>query len=357
MTTAATQLIDDFFGQSFEPYNTTPPIALTHMASAIDANNVTTGGTITSGGTLVIANGAVLDVASGGVENIQNGGSLLINSGGLANIQSGGQATIASGGSLTFAAGSTITNSSTILNTGGVINGGTATALVLDLAVTNSVTAAGSTQATGLALTTPVNNISSVAAATGVNLLASAAGLIQLEMNEGANPVLMYAAQGNTVDVINTIAGSIGVPAPVGSLSLLVSPVAGTIEAFGVNPKKVSITSDSTTSAHTLAASVFSTGDVTTVVNMTGSIASGTALTLPTVANFLTALPWTSLNSGIVLRLCNSSAGAGGWTLTANGSFTTSGVSLVAQNTWKEWAIAVVNGTSVTATYMGTGTF
>jgi hypothetical protein len=59
MVTAVTQLNQDFFGQSFEPYNTNPPLALEHLASSTDANNLTTGGTISSGSTITFA-GAVL---------------------------------------------------------------------------------------------------------------------------------------------------------------------------------------------------------------------------------------------------------------------------------------------------------
>lgn len=38
MALAATQLNSDFSGQSFEPYNTNPPLSLQNMAKAIDAN-------------------------------------------------------------------------------------------------------------------------------------------------------------------------------------------------------------------------------------------------------------------------------------------------------------------------------
>lgn len=223
-------------------------------------------------------------------------------------------------------------------------------------ASTDTITTAGSTQATGTALTTMVANLATVTAGQGANLQASAAGLFELVVNTGTAASILYAAQGNTVDTINTIAGSIGISEPAGALVIAVASAAGKINAYGINPKKVANVANTASAAATLAASSLTQADVLNVVNMTGSIGSGQALTLPTVANYLAALPFANLNAGTVLRIIDSGAGAGAWTVTANGSFTVAGTATVAQTTWRDFNIVVVNGTSVVATDIGGGT-
>lgn len=223
-------------------------------------------------------------------------------------------------------------------------------------ASTDTITTAGSTQATGTALTTMFANLATVTAGQGANLLPSAAGLFEVVENTGTAVSILYAAQGNTVDTINTIAGSIGVSVPAGSLLFAIATAAGKITANGINPKKVANVANTASAAATLAASSLTQADVLNVVNMSGSIGSGAALTLPTVASYLAALPFANLNAGTILRIIDSGAGAGAWTLTANGSFTVAGTATVAQTTWRDFNLVVVNGTSVVATDIGGGT-
>jgi len=222
-------------------------------------------------------------------------------------------------------------------------------------ASTDTITTAGSTQATGTALTTMFANLATVTAGQGANLLPSAAGRFELVANTGTAASQLYAQQGNTVDVINTIAGSIGVSAPAGSLTIAVATAAGKIQAYGINPKKTASIANTASAAATLSAASLTQADNINVVNMTGSLSGGAALTLPTVANYLAALPFANLNNGSMLRVTNSSAGNFAWTLTSNGSFTVAGTATIAQNTWRDFNLIVVNGTSATATNMGGG--
>lgn len=235
------------------------------------------------------------------------------------------------------------------------ITSGTMTGSVETFAATDTITTAGSTQATGTALTTMFANLATVTAGQGANLLASAAGRFELVENTGTAASQLYAAQGNTVDTINSIAGSIGVAAPAGSLTIAMATAAGKINAYGINPKKTALIANTASAAATLSAASLTQADNINVVNMTGSLSGGAALTLPTVANYLAALPFANLNSGTMLRIMNSSAGNFAWTITANGSFTVAGTATVAQNTWRDFNLIVVNGTSATATDMGGG--
>lgn len=240
-------------------------------------------------------------------------------------------------------------------STNQILNTPTITGETSTFAATDTISAAGSTQATGTALTTMLGNVATVTAGQGVNLLASAAGRFELVTNTGTAGSVLYAQQGNTVDTINTIAGSIGVVTPAGALAFAVATAAGKIQAYGINPKKTALVANTASAAATLAASSLTQADNINVVNMTGSLAGGAVLTLPTVANYLAALPFANLNNGSVLRIMNSSAGNFAWTITANGSFTVAGTATVAQNTWRDMNLVVVNGTSVTATDMGGG--
>lgn len=78
-----------------------------------------------------------------------------------------------------------------------------------------SITAIGTTQATAYQLTGNMNNITTAASGTGVNLgvAASRSGQVgewAFIANNGANPVTVYAPQG-TSDTIDGVAGATGV--------------------------------------------------------------------------------------------------------------------------------------------------
>ena len=70
-----------------------------------------------------------------------------------------------------------------------------------------SVTAAGTNQGTGTALTSDINVITTAAAGTGVVLPTAAAGKNVIVVNKGANPVTVYPATGAAIDALATNAG------------------------------------------------------------------------------------------------------------------------------------------------------
>jgi hypothetical protein len=246
---------------------------------------------------------------------------------------------------------------------GNLVNGGTvargvvASALTVtalaNLSANDAVSTAGSTQATATPLTANINNIATVTAGQGVNTVASAPGMFELLLNTGTATITVYPFQAETLTTFNGAASSIALPP--GAAAIATASKSGTIETYGINPKKVNITSDSTNTAHTLAASAMTSADVLSTVLMTGSLAGGAALTLPTVAQYMAALPFSNLNSGAVVRIVNQSAGAASWTLTNNGSFVTAGTSVIAQGNFRDYAVIVQNSTSVVATDIGGG--
>lgn len=96
---------------------------------------------------------------------------------------------------------------------------------------TYSITAAGTTQATATQLASVINEIDTAAASTGVNLPNSAGRRptpyqFCFVINNGANTVTVYAAQGTT-DTINGTAGATGVTLAAGASALFVSAQKG----------------------------------------------------------------------------------------------------------------------------------
>ena len=70
--------------------------------------------------------------------------------------------------------------------------------------VATGLTAAGSTQATALALTAAINEVTTVASGTGVALPLAAAGIEVSVVNAGANALAIYPASGGQIDALGT---------------------------------------------------------------------------------------------------------------------------------------------------------
>jgi len=66
----------------------------------------------------------------------------------------------------------------------------------------NAVSAAGTTQGTGTALTVDYNVVTTVAASSGVVLPAATAGRRIIIVNKGANALSIYPASGGTIDAL-----------------------------------------------------------------------------------------------------------------------------------------------------------
>lgn len=92
---------------------------------------------------------------------------------------------------------------------------------------------------------------------------------------------------------------------------------------------------------------------------LTATLAGAGAVTLPTVASYLAAIPGAFTGMGLYLRIINESGGAFAWTVTTNTGWTLTGTMTIAQNTWRDFVITVTSVPSATATLqnIGTGTF
>ena len=103
-------------------------------------------------------------------------------------------------------------------------------------------------------------------------------------------------------------------------------------------------------------------GAEATVLELTGTIGAGQALTLPTVATLLATLTpqQAVVGSTIVLRIGRGATGAFNWTVTTNTGWTLAGTQTIAQSTFRDFIMTITSvGASPTATctQMGTGTW
>lgn len=89
-------------------------------------------------------------------------------------------------------------------------------------------------------------------------------------------------------------------------------------------------------------------------LNMTGLLAAGRALTLPTSAAMLAQ--FSGVPTSYVLRIINSSGGAFSWTLTTNTGWTLNGTMTIAQNTTRDFIVTVNADGTGTIQSIGTGT-
>ncbi|WP_155626029.1 hypothetical protein [Burkholderia vietnamiensis] len=129
---------------------------------------------------------------------------------------------------------------------------------------------------------------------------------------------------------------------------------------LGVNPLQEAVYNAATnTTAFTAVGSQIS-GAAQVFFNLTGTLAAGQALTLPTVANLIASLPSVVQANPVgmtwQLRVINSSGGAFSWTVTTNTGWTLSGTQSVAQNTFRDFVVTITSATTATIQSVGTGT-
>jgi hypothetical protein len=130
--------------------------------------------------------------AGAGITVTYNNGNISIASSGVTSITgTANQITAsASTGAVTLSTPATFIAPGTIQDTTG-----------MKYSATNSITAAGATQATATALTTSFNVVTTVAASTGVALPTATAGLRVVVVNKGANTLNVYPANGSGASI------------------------------------------------------------------------------------------------------------------------------------------------------------
>jgi hypothetical protein len=116
-----------------------------------------------------------------------------------------------------------------------------------------------------------------------------------------------------------------------------------------IQPQNTYSTATNTTSFTATAAQICG-GVSTTLLNLTGTLASGQNITLPTAASLIPQL----LSVGLVpqvgdsfeLNILNSSSAAFSWTVLTNTGWTLTGTMTIAQNTMRRFAVTFTNVTA-----------
>lgn len=130
-----------------------------------------------------------------------------------------------------------------------------------------------------------------------------------------------------------------------------------TIKAMNqVHSAKAQVTAKTDTSAATLAAADMAGSNTLNVINMTGTLGAGAALTLPTVADIVAAYGDIAAGDTFLVRIINSSSGAYAWTVTTATGWTLTGTMTVAQNTFRDFLVSFTSATAAVLTSVGTGT-
>lgn len=220
----------------------------------------------------------------------------------------------------------------------------------------DAISAAGTTQATGTQLTESVNVISTVGAASGVNLPASAAGAVVTIINAGANPLLVYPLIGAT-DTINGIAATIGVSILPGTTAVFNCTAAGAWTTQPATTKNSAFNTNTATAGATLTAANVTGGSATVDLAMTGTLGAGANAQMPTVAAMTLAMHAPTIGSSFRLRICNQSSANFAWTVTTNTGWTLTGTMSIAQNTWREFVVTLNTLTTATLQNVAVGTF
>jgi len=89
------------------------------------------------------------------------------------------------------------------------------------------------------------------------------------------------------------------------------------------------------------------------VLNMTGALAAGRALTLPTAAAIVAAITDPYVGKTYRLRIMNTSSGNFDWTVTTNTGLTLTGTMTIAQNTYREFLVTLTSLTAVAIQSLG----
>lgn len=88
---------------------------------------------------------------------------------------------------------------------------------------------------------------------------------------------------------------------------------------------------------------------------LTGVLAAARALTLPTAANIVAAIPGACVGMQYKLRIINDSPGAFPWTVTTNTGLTLSGALVIPHRTWRDYVVTLTSLTAVAIQEAGQG--
>lgn len=225
----------------------------------------------------------------------------------------------------------------------------------LFLGSTNAITAhAGGGQTDAVALTTGLNRITVCATAgDSVRLPAAVAGAVCVITNIGAAPAQVFGA---STDTINLVATATGVPHPVGASRMYTCSVAGNWDTGGVAALPSGKYTAATNTADFTATGVQAAGAERTYLNLTGNIGAGRAITLPTAAEIVAAIPNAYVGQTYFLSISSTGTGNFAWTVTTNTGLTLVGTMTIAEYQRRDFLVTLTSLTAISIQSLGSST-
>lgn len=211
-------------------------------------------------------------------------------------------------------------------------------------------------QASGLRLNYRLSQVSTVATAgDSVVLPISLPGQSMTVINSGAAALAVFP---NGSETINGLAASASVTLPANSTATFVCAVQGTwFVDITADVSVAAVYNTNSATIDTIATAANFTGSTTMVVlNMTGALGAGKALTVPSVATLVAAIPNAQPGTSYLLRIINSSSGNFAWTVTTATGWTLTGTMTIAQNTYRDFILTLTSLSAVTLQSVGVGT-
>lgn len=216
----------------------------------------------------------------------------------------------------------------------------------------NITATAGGTQATAYQLVHGINRITTVAtAADAVALYPALAGCLALVLNAGANALQLFGNNGNA-DTIDGVATATGISVPPNTAMFLLCVTAGSwTSALLTQSDSLPFLQRTTITA---ANGVIPAANLAGAENVTLIQSGATALTTPTAAALLAAMP--GAGPGVMYRLRLINANGGTLTLTMDASVTGVGTLTLATGTFRDFDVQILTATTASMSSVGTGT-
>jgi hypothetical protein len=209
---------------------------------------------------------------------------------------------------------------------------------------------AGGGQASATLLTAMINRVTTVAnLGDSVKLPASAAGLVLVVSNAGANAMDVFPASG---DAINALAANAAIRINANTTVSFYCSVAGTWHMIAAPPASAKYTLNATVGATTAAQ-----GDLTgaAFVSATYSAVGAANLTTRTATQMFQDAGNVQPGDSYMLLITNSSAGT--TTLVAGAGVTLAGTMTIASNATRLFNVRFTSATALTIQSVGTGTY
>lgn len=211
---------------------------------------------------------------------------------------------------------------------------------------TQSITAAGTTQATAAVLTTDLNYVATAAAGSGVILPIGEIGKTVTVFNNGANALLVYPPVGGAIGQF-----AVNIPVTVYPSNSLQVTYSSSINS---SSDQQAILPPAQYASTSVASGTLAAGNMEGAAYCVLTQSGATALTTRTAAQMFATVPNAVVGFSWVVRIINTNAGT--LTLTMDATVTATGTLTLVTNTFRDFILTFTSATAATMKQIGTGT-